>query len=197
MIHAGEELLVWVAGTKADRLRKINDMSFAEKSDLARKEVGTNSDAPASNGSARESDNGRGWAQYTVQPGDALEKIARENGVSVNDLKTWNGLKGNKIVAGQTLDIYSEPEERTKIIETPAPVQKAEAKPAKPAAKERVVEQTHKVKKGETLSLIAQKYGTSPKELMRYNKLHSSKIKVNQLLKIPGSSRASANSTRQ
>ena len=197
MIHAGEELLVWVAGTKADRLRKINDMSFAEKSDLARKEVGTNSDAPASNGSARESDNGRGWAQYTVQPGDALEKIARENGVSVNDLKKWNGLKGNKIVAGQTLDIYSEPEERTKIIETPAPVQKAEAKPAKPAAKERVIEQTHKVKKGETLSLIAQKYGTSPKELMRYNKLHSSKIKVNQLLKIPGSSRASANSTRQ
>jgi N-acetylmuramoyl-L-alanine amidase len=85
------------------------------------------------------------------------------------------------------MEIYNEPEERTKIIETPTPVQKAEAKPTKPAAKERAVEQTHKVKKGETLSAIAQKYGTTQKELMRYNKLQSSKIKVNQLLKIPGS----------
>ena len=193
VIQAGEELVVWVEASKADRLRKVDELSFAEKQDLARKEVGANVDVVASNGSGRESDNGRGWIQYTVQPGDALERIAKEFGVSVNDLRTWNGLKGNKIVAGQSMEIYNEPEERTKIIETPAPVQKAEAKPA---AKERAVEQTHKVKKGETLSKIAQKYGTTQKELMRYNKLHSSKIKVNQLLRIPGSSRASAGGTR-
>jgi membrane-bound lytic murein transglycosylase D len=192
-IHAGEELVVWVEASKAERLKRVNDMSFSEKQDLARKEVGTNGDVVASNGSTRESDNGRGWIQYTVQPGDALERIAKVFGVSVNDLRTWNGLKGNKIVAGQSIEIYSEPEERTKIIATPAPVRKAETKPA---AKERAVEQTHKVKKGETLSEIAQKYGTSQKELMRYNRLHSSKIKINQRLKIPGSSRASANGTR-
>jgi len=186
-IHAAEELVVWVEGSRADRLRKVDEMSFAEKQDLSRREVGTNVDVMASNGSARESDNGRGWIQYTVRAGDALEKIAKEFGVSVNDLRTWNGLKGNKIVAGQSMEIYNEPEERTKIIETPTPVQKAEAKPTKPAAKERAVEQMHKVKMGETLSAIAQKYGTTQKELMRYNKLQSSKIKVNQLLKIPGS----------
>lgn len=196
MIHAGEELVVWVERSKAERLSKVDDMSFAEKQDLARNEVGTNNDVIASNGSSRNSDNGRGWVQYTVQPGDALEKIAKEFGVTVNELRTWNSLKGSKIVAGQSIEIYNEPEERTKIIETPAPVQKAEAMPTMPSAKVRVVEQTHKVKKGETLSEIAQKYGTTPKELMRYNKLHSSKIKVNQLLKIPGSSRASASGTR-
>jgi membrane-bound lytic murein transglycosylase D len=195
-IHAGEEIVVWVEGSKADRLKRVNDMSFAEKQDLARNEIGPNSDVIASNGSARESDNGRGWIQYTVQPGDALEKIAKEYGVSVNDLRTWNGLKGSKIVAGQNIEIYNEPEEKTKIIATPAPVQNAEVKAVKPVAKERAVEQKHKVRKGETLSEIAQKYGTTQKELMRYNKLHSSKIKVNQLLKIPGSSRASATSTR-
>jgi N-acetylmuramoyl-L-alanine amidase len=47
------------------------------------------------------------------------------------------------------------------------------------------------VKKGETLSVIAQKFGTSIKELKQYNSLHSSKIKVNQILKIPGSTGAS------
>ena len=195
MIHAGDELVVWVEGSKAERLRKVDDMSFSEKQDLARNEVGTNIDVSASNGSPKESDNGRGWVEYTVKSGDALEKIAKEFGVSVNDLRTWNGLKGSKIVAGQSIEIYNEPEERTRLIETPAPVQKTEPTPAKPAAKERAVEQTHKVKKGETLSEIAQKYGTTAKELMRYNKLHSSKIKVNQRLKIPGSSRASASST--
>jgi membrane-bound lytic murein transglycosylase D len=196
MIQAGEELVVWVEGSRAERLRKVDEMSFAEKQDLARKEVGTNVDPVASTGSAREADNGRGWIQYTVQSGDALEKIAREFGVSVNDIKIWNGLKGNKIVAGQSMEIYNEPEERTKVIQTPAPIQQAETKPTKPAAKERPVEQTHKVKKGDTLSKIAQRYGTTQKELMRYNKLQSSKIKINQLLKIPGSSRASANGSR-
>jgi membrane-bound lytic murein transglycosylase D len=195
-IHAGEDLVVWVDGSRAERLRKINDMSFSEKQDIGRKEVGTDNDVIASNIPARESDNSRGWLQYTVQPGDALEKIAKEHGVSVNELRTWNGLKGNKIVAGESLEIYNEPEEKTKIIATPAPAQKAESKPAQPAAKERVVEQTHRVTRGETLSDIAQKYGTTPKELMRYNKLQSSKIKVNQRLKIPGSSRASIGGTR-
>ena len=192
-IQAGEQLVVWVEGAKAERLRKVDEMSFAEKRDLSRKEVGTSNEVVASNTPSKDSENGRGWVQYTVQPGDALEKIAKEFGVSVSDLRTWNGLKGNKIVAGQSVDIYNEPEERTKIIETQAPVQKAEVKPANPVAKERAVEQKHKVKRGETLSKIALKYGTTPKELMRYNNLHSSKIKVNQLLKIPGSSRASAN----
>jgi membrane-bound lytic murein transglycosylase D len=195
-IRAGDELVVWVEGSRAERLRKVDEMSFAEKQDLSRKEVGTSNQVVASNNPSKESDNGRGWVQYTVQTGDALEKIAKEFGVSVNDLKTWNSLKGNKIIAGQSIEIYSEPEERTKIIETPAPVRKVEVTPKKATPKERAVEQTHKVKRGETLSAIAQKYGTTPKELMQYNKLHSSKIKVNQILKIPGSSRASASGTR-
>jgi membrane-bound lytic murein transglycosylase D len=195
-IHAGDELVIWVEGAKADRLRKVDDMTFSQKQDLSRKEVGSPNEIIASTNPAKESENGRGWAQYTVQPGDALEKIAKEFGVSVNDLRTWNNLKGNKIVAGQSLEIYGEPEERTKIIETPAPVRKPEPQSSKTASNDRNVEQTHKVKKGETLSMIALKYNLTAKDLMRYNKLRSSKIKVNQILKIPGSSNASMNGSR-
>jgi membrane-bound lytic murein transglycosylase D len=208
-IHAGDELAVWVDATRAERLRKVDDMSFAQKQDLSRKEVGTPNEVVASSRPARESDNGRGWVQYTVQSGDALEKIARDYGVSVSDLRTWNSLKGTKIVAGQSLDIYSEPEERTKLIETSALTRRVDSPSAgstetKSAATTHPktstdvgdVELTHKVKRGETLSRIAEKYNLTAKALMRYNNLRTSKIKVNQVLEIPGTSRASASGSR-
>ncbi len=45
----------------------------------------------------------------------------------------------------------------------------------------------HTVKRGESLSVIAQKYGTSTKAIMSANKLKSSGLAVGQKLKIPGS----------
>jgi N-acetylmuramoyl-L-alanine amidase len=49
----------------------------------------------------------------------------------------------------------------------------------------------HTVKRGESLSVIAQKYGTSTKAIMSVNKLKSSGLAVGQKLKIPGSGAAS------
>lgn len=49
----------------------------------------------------------------------------------------------------------------------------------------------HTVKRGESLSVIAQKYGTSTKAIMSANKLKSSGLAVGQKLKIPGSGAAS------
>ncbi len=42
-----------------------------------------------------------------------------------------------------------------------------------------------KIKRGDTLSEIAEKYGVSTSELKRYNKLKSNKIRIGQKLKIP------------
>ncbi|WP_411065443.1 LysM peptidoglycan-binding domain-containing protein [Vibrio rotiferianus] len=49
----------------------------------------------------------------------------------------------------------------------------------------------HTVKRGESLSVIAQKYGTSTKAIMSENKLKSSSLAVGQKLKIPGVGAAS------
>lgn len=49
----------------------------------------------------------------------------------------------------------------------------------------------HTVKRGESLSVIALKYGTSTKAIMSANKLKSSGLAVGQKLKIPGSGAAS------
>jgi LysM repeat protein len=42
---------------------------------------------------------------YTVRKGDTLAKIARRCGVSINSLKSLNGLSGNTIWVGQILVI--------------------------------------------------------------------------------------------
>ncbi|HTY36680.1 MAG TPA: LysM peptidoglycan-binding domain-containing protein [Bacteroidota bacterium] len=216
-IRAGQEITLWVDEAKSELLGKIDGMTFSQKQDMLQKEVGSNGNSTSTDSSAPEKDADRGWVQYTVKEGDALVTIAKEHGVSVADLKTWNGLKKNKILAGQTLDIYGEPEERTKIIATPQTLAKNEAKApvvsksasvpnvqapakAKPQSKpesspkDRTAEQTHKVKKGETLSEIARQFGTSIRELKQYNNLRTTRIKANQVLKIPGSTGAS-NST--
>ncbi|MDH3207802.1 MAG: DUF5715 family protein [Gemmatimonadota bacterium] len=42
---------------------------------------------------------------YTVQRGDSLWEIARSHGTSVDDLKAVNGIRGNRIFAGQRIDV--------------------------------------------------------------------------------------------
>lgn len=46
----------------------------------------------------------------------------------------------------------------------------------------------HKVSRGESLSVIAKKYGTSTKSIMQTNKLKSSSLAIGQVLTIPGAS---------
>ncbi len=44
---------------------------------------------------------------YTIRQGDSLSMIARRFHVSVSELKRWNQLKSDRIVAGKTLKIYT------------------------------------------------------------------------------------------
>lgn len=43
---------------------------------------------------------------YRIRKGDTLDGIARKFGVSVRQLRNWNGLRNNKIRAGRRLKIY-------------------------------------------------------------------------------------------
>lgn len=44
--------------------------------------------------------------QYVVKSGDALEKIARANQMSIEEIKELNGLTSNKIIIGQKLLVF-------------------------------------------------------------------------------------------
>ncbi|MFA0484444.1 N-acetylmuramoyl-L-alanine amidase [Vibrio sp. 10N.222.55.B11] len=53
----------------------------------------------------------------------------------------------------------------------------------------------HKVSRGESLSVVASKYGTSTQTLMKFNNLKSSSLAIGQVLKIPGSASTSSSSS--
>lgn len=53
----------------------------------------------------------------------------------------------------------------------------------------------HKVSRGESLSVIASKYGTSTQALMKLNNLKSSSLAIGQVLKIPSSASGSSSSS--
>jgi peptidoglycan lytic transglycosylase D len=49
---------------------------------------------------------GHPYSLYRIQRGDTLGGIARRFGVSLEELRRWNHLRGSRIVAGQTLRLY-------------------------------------------------------------------------------------------
>jgi membrane-bound lytic murein transglycosylase D len=44
---------------------------------------------------------------YRIRRGDTLGSIASQYGTTIQDLQSWNGLKGTRIAAGETLTIYT------------------------------------------------------------------------------------------
>lgn len=97
-------------------------------------------------------------SQYTVKRGDTLSGIASKFKVTVQDLKRVNELDGDRILVGQVLLIPTEPSTPTLI--------------------------SHKVQRGDTLSGLALKYGTTVSAIKALNELNSDTIHVGQILKI-------------
>lgn len=52
--------------------------------------------------------------RYKVRRGDNLGSIARKYGITVNQLKSWNGLKSNRLNVGQVLAVSNKPAKTTK-----------------------------------------------------------------------------------
>lgn len=96
---------------------------------------------------------------YKVKSGDTLWSIARNNGITVTELKEANNLTSNALTIGQLLYI---PKEDIDIEET----------------------EIYTVKSGDTLYGIARKFNLSVDELKRLNNLTSNSLSIGQKLKI-------------
>lgn len=113
------------------------------------------------------------YETHKVRKGESLASIAERYGVSSDDLRAWNSkeVRKDQIHAGSTLKIYSE-----------AP-SKGDAKKSSRASKS--AQKSYKVRKGDSLSEIANKFGVSLKELKKNNpKLSEKTLKAGQTLRI-------------
>jgi membrane-bound lytic murein transglycosylase D len=179
-IHAGQFIAIWVQSSKVNVLKKVDRMEFSEKQAMSKGDLAES--ARAEEGNTRTKSSSTEWIQHSVKPGETMEKIARTYEVSISDLKQWNNLRSSHITAGQTLEIYDKPEERVKII---APSARSHTAPLVKTSSTGIFSPTHKVKKGESIYVIAKMYGVDVQKLKSHNGLQRNKILVGQILKIP------------
>lgn len=147
---------------------------------------------------------------HKIKYGESLGTIAHRYGVTTLQLKTWNNIQGNIIHAGRSLVInkkgkkisqqpqteVAKVEESTKAktnakIDDSEIESKAEGTKAlttKTEETKKVVATHHKIKKGESLNMIAKKYGVSVANLRKWNGLNTEKIHPNTVLAISESS---------
>ena len=98
-----------------------------------------------------------GQITYVVKSGDTLSKIATRHGVTVTNLRRWNGISGSRIRTGQRLNIRSG------------------------SGSEMVI---HTVRRGDTLIGIASRYAVTVAKIKEWNTLRSNTIRVGQQLNI-------------
>lgn len=121
---------------------------------------------PSSSSSSTQSSTPTGT--YTVKSGDTLSGIATRHGVTVNQLKQWNGLTSNNIRVGQKLKLNSS------------------SSASSASASSSGDYSTYTVKSGDSFYSIAKNYsGISAQDIMNFNGMSSSNIKPGMKIKIP------------
>jgi LysM repeat protein len=124
--------------------------------------------------------------EHTVASGETLGSIAGMYGVTVSDIRAWNGLDAGETVinAGAALVVYlpmAVPEEGSPTPEAPASAEKQTA--TKPAPGDY---DTYEVAQGDNLRRIAQRFGTTQQKLMEMNDLKSADlVQIGWKLKVP------------
>ena len=143
---------------------------------------------------------------HKVKRGDDLAEIADRYDVSVSDIKKWNKLKKNKAPLGKNLKIVTTERiasrvKKTKVDSTAvAAIPKAIApnsntiaqvsvKETKVYKEEKVVSfqdvtKFYKVKKGDNLGEISEKYDVAISDLKKWNKLKNNNVPLGKKLKI-------------
>lgn len=105
-------------------------------------------------------------SSIVVRRGDTLSRIAARSGTTVEALRQLNGLHGDHIVVGQRLRLRDSAETAT------------------------AASTTYRVRRGDTLWSIAQRFNVSMEAIRSLNGLRGSAIRAGDVLRIPGAGRS-------
>jgi LysM repeat protein len=157
-------------GTSVQRLMQLNNLRSPQ--DLW---AGSRIQVPGAAGSS--ASRGGGSGNYTVKPGETLSEIAERYGTSVQRLMQLNNLRSPQdLWAGSRIQV---------------PITRTTAAAAKPAVNKNATQ--HRVQSGETLSVIADRYGVSMQNLIALNGISNpNQMEVGRTLKLRGSAKPAA-----
>lgn len=123
------------------------------------------------------------WQTYQAKRGERMDKIAKKFGIALAKLRDINNLPAQtKLKKNATILVPNQNETGTK--DTTIALNTDSTPDIEPSAIDTV---THKVKKGEVMQAIANRYGVTVKQIMAANSLKNSRLKVGQLLMIDAS----------
>jgi membrane-bound lytic murein transglycosylase D len=121
---------------------------------------------------------------HSVRNGETLGHIADKYGVSVSNLRYWNGLRGNLIRVGQKLVVYGQ-------IKTPVRADFGQktvpANNSRSSANPQPIPdgKVHIVRSGDNLWDIAKLYdGMTVEKLKKLNNLYNNKLQIGQALRL-------------
>ena len=113
------------------------------------------------------------YVYHRIRSGESLSTIARRYRSSVRKIMRANNLRSSSyIVAGKKLKI---PQRGT-----------MSYRPKIDRSKDFTLPSTHVVKRGDSLWIIAKRYGTTTKKIQSLNNLRTTQLHIGQVLKMPG-----------
>jgi len=164
-IRVGQSLEIYVRESNAASYKRIEGMSFGQKEALANK-----TGRPAQSSASENGDS------YVVKSGETLESIARDHGVSIDQLKRWNRLRTSRINSGQSLVIHKSAQ-NMRIVTPQSPLVASRTTGGGKAV-------VYVVKRGDTLWDIAKAFEVTATDLKEWNDLGRNKIFAGQELVI-------------
>lgn len=133
----------------------------------------------ASNNKSGGSSSSSGYAYHTIKSGETLSVIANKYKTTTAAIMKLNGMKKTTIVAGQKIKVPTGSVSYTQST-TASSNNKASSSTAVSSGG------SYTVQKGDTLGVIAQKYGVTVKALQAANNMTGTNLKIGQKLVIPG-----------
>lgn len=178
-------------GVTTSQLRKWN--SLTSNKIVTGKSLTVYSQEPESFGDNTSKSNAN-IINYTIKKGDTIGEIAEKFKVNTSEIKNWNNLRSNSIVAGKSLKIYSDA--NISNVNSNSSDDESNSNEGFKTNSSNVVH--YIVKKGDTIGHIANKYRVNTYDLRSWNNISGSRINVGQELIIKtGESSTSVNSPRE
>ena len=153
-ISVGQTLTIYVPEDRKDFYASLDNQTSVEKSI-------TKNNSPAV---------GNYWVYHRIRRGENLNSIANRYGVDINSIKDWNNLRSNRIYAGRRLKIYTNKDASTYA--------------SNDNGSDKTTKFRYRIRRGETLSELAERFSVSMSQIRVWNHLQSNRIIAGQTLTI-------------